>query len=274
MAETGSLWQKQLAQWAHLGAPLKPHPDDLAHHEAVIQEWATRHGGPRALLLGVTPEIARLRWPAGTHLVACDLSVPMLQHVWPGFPGPGKGAICASWLQLPLAHASRDLVVADGSFNLFPYPERCLLLLDAARQLLAIGGFVLLRVFCRPEAGETPAAVLADLQAGRIGNFHIFKFRLAMSLVRSTAEGVKLADVWECWHKQGPRPEELTARLGWSAPIVGTIEAYQGQQTRYYFPTRAEFAGLMRERFEDVESWLPPYEMGDRCPTFIATPKP
>ena len=59
----------QARHWNLLGPPLRPSRDDVAILEGVVQSL---HTAPRVLLLGVTPELATLAWPAGTELVAVD----------------------------------------------------------------------------------------------------------------------------------------------------------------------------------------------------------
>jgi hypothetical protein len=52
--------------------------------------------------------------------------------------------------------------------------------------------------FLRPEKGEKTDSVFDELRAGRIGNFHIFKWRLAMSMHGAIEDGVRLGDIWDC----------------------------------------------------------------------------
>lgn len=266
------LWAQQAGQWQRLTSPGRPCAHDLAFNEGVVRDWSAGRGAPRVLLLGVTPELARMAWPAGTELVAVDCSLPMVRDVWPGFPRPGQGAVCADWLRLPLARASRDLVVGDGPFGMLRYPDGHRQLVASVRGVVTEHGLFLTRVFVRPDVAEDPSAVLHDLTAGRIGNFQVFKFRLAMALHRSTADGVRVADVWEFWRRHGPRPADLAGRLGWPPEQIATIEAYRGQEAIYYFPTLAEIASVLGEAFAEVRSWFPPYELGGRCPTFVCRP--
>jgi hypothetical protein len=115
--------------------------------------------------------------------------------------------------------------------------------------------------------------VVDDLMHGHIGNFHVFKWRLAMALHGSLEEGVRLADIWDTWRAVVPEPEALTARLGWSREIMSTIDNYRDVKSRYTFPTLTEVRAAMSAAFIEVESFFPRYELGDRCPTLVFLPR-
>ena len=95
-------WNEHARQWSLIGPPLRPAAEDIRLLEAAVQDWrsCTAVAAPRALLCGVTPEIARMRWPAGTRLIAVDHSRPMIAGVWPAAQVPGV-AVCGDWLALP-----------------------------------------------------------------------------------------------------------------------------------------------------------------------------
>jgi hypothetical protein len=59
---------------------------------------------------------------------------------------------------------------------------------------------------------------------------------------------------------------DVAARVGWAAPIVGTIEGYRGIDERYSFSTEREIVGSVAAGFELLETWRPSYELGERCP--------
>jgi hypothetical protein len=129
-----------------------------------------------------------------------------------------------------------------------------------------------MRYFVRPERSETQGAVVDDLWQGRIGNFHIFKWRLAMALHGSLEEGVRLGDIWSAWHEAVPDPARLAARLGWRKEVINTISNYRDVDTCYSFPTLEEARALVGD-FEIVSTRIPDYELGQRCPTLVMRPK-
>jgi SAM-dependent methyltransferase len=224
---------------------------------------------PRALVLGVTPEIVAMRWPAGTELLALDRSTGMIEHVW-----PKRGLVARSdWLKLPLADASRDVVIGDNPFTRHRYPDGHRAMLASIRRVLAPGGLLVLRYFCRAERDEAPARVFADLRAGSIGNFHIFKWRLAMALQPAVSEGIAWGAVWDAWNAEVRDPEALVRGLGWKPEVLRTIEVNRGSVDKVTFPTLAEIRRVLEEGFEVTRAVVPDYEMGERCPIIAARPR-
>jgi hypothetical protein len=266
-------WNQHALQWSLIGPPLRPAPDDIRVLEQTVADWhaRTKTAAPRALLCGVTPEVARMCWPDGTWLTAIDRSRPMIAGVWPAAAAPGA-AVCGDWFALPLADASQHLLVGDGCYSLLTGRAQYAAYTAELRRVAHAGGLLAMRYFLRPERAETVGGVIDDLWRRRIGNFHIFKWRLAMALHGSLEQGVRLRDIWDAWHAAVPAPAELAARLGWSPAVVNTIHNYRGVETCYSFPTLAEACELAGD-FRIVATHMPPYELGERCPTLIMQPK-
>jgi SAM-dependent methyltransferase len=234
-----------------------------------IYEEVVSNAGHRALVLGVTPEIVSMRWPAGTELLALDRSAGMIEHVW-----PRKGLVARSdWLKLALPDASRDVVIGDNPFTRHRYPDGHRAMLASIRRVLAPRGLLVLRYFCRAEADETPGRVFGELREGKIGNFHIFKWRLAMALQPGVSEGVAWGAVWDAWNAAVRDPEAVVRGLGWKPEVLRTIEVNRGSTDRVTFPTLAELKAVLEERFEVVRLVIPDYEMGERCPIVVARVK-
>ena len=267
-------WNELAQRWRWVGPPLRPCAEDVRAAEGAVRRWHEAAGGmpPDALLLGVTPEIATMRWPAGTRLVGVDHSWAMIRAVWPGAP-LGFPAVCAEWYQLPLRDGSRDVVIGDGSFSALKSAHEYGPMAQAARRVMRREAVFVIRFFVRPDAPEPPAAVFEDLRRGRIGSFHVFKWRLVMSLQEDPGEGVALGRVWDAWRAAGPEPEQLARRTGWPLESVLTMEAYRGAATRYSFPTLAEARSAVAEAFEETGCVYPTYELGERCPTLIFRPR-
>lgn len=267
-----SHWNQHARQWQWMGSPLRPDPQDVRIVERALADWhaVTGVSQPRALLMGVTPELATLRWPAGTRLTAVDHSLAMIAAVWPRAPA---GAACAEWSALPLPDASHDIVVGDGCFVVLAHPEGYDALTAEVRRVLRADGLFTIRIYVRPEEREPLSAIFDSLHNGRIGSFHVFKWRLAMALHGGLGEGVRLADVWDAWHAAVPDPEALAARLGWPRESVLTIDAYRDVATRYTFPTLAEARANLERSFIESGCHFPVYELGERCPTLILRPR-
>jgi SAM-dependent methyltransferase len=272
-AREASHWRSVGAQWALQESPGLPSPEDIAFYEQSVADWhaQARPASVLALLLGVTPEIALMRWPAGAEVVAVDQSQGMIGAVWPG-ARPGHAAVCARWTELPLAAASRDVAIGDGCYSCLD-AAAYRVMSRALREVLRPGGLLVMRFFVRPEARESTAQVFADLFAKRIGSFFAFKWRLAMALHGTLAEGVRLADVWDAWHAAVPQPEALARHLDWSLPKILMMDHYRKSELRYTFPTLAEARVALEDDFREIACRVPYYELGTRCPTLILQPR-
>lgn len=266
-------WNQHARQWSLIGPPLRPAPADIRRLEAEVQRWhaGSAAAAPRALLCGVTPEIARMRWPRQTRLTAVDHSRPMIAAVWPAADAAGT-AVCGDWLALPLPDGSQDLLVGDGCYSLLAGLDRYAAFARELRRVAAPGALLLMRYFTRPAAAEPVERVIDDLRQKRIGNFHVFKWRLAMALHGPLNDGVRLGDIWNAWHHAVPDPGALAAHLGWRPEVVNTINNYRDVDTRYSFPTLAE-ARELAGAFDVVAVHTPDYELGERCPTFVMRPR-
>jgi len=272
LVEQTEVWARHARQWARVGPPLRPSADDEVLLSRVVETWP-RNRAHTVLLLGVTPEVAHAPWPSRTRLVAIDHSFAMIKAIWAGAATNPAFAVCADWRSLPVAKGACDLIVGDGSLNVFARGAEHHALARALREAIAPDGRLVLRLFVRPDRAEPVETVIADLVAGRIRSFHAFKWRLAMAVHGDHGDGVRLADIWRAWHDAVPDPAALADRLGWSRDVVGTIDAYRDSPTRYTFPTHAEIAAALAPLFKEIERLVPPYEIGDRCPSFIFAPR-
>lgn len=267
-------WNDVAAHWDDWRTPLRPVPEDLALFGTLLASWnrGRRPGRCRVFMCGVTPEIATMPWPFPVELTAMDQAESMVRLVWPGdIPGVRRGLV-GNWLESGMATASQEVVIGDGGFVFFAYPDAERALLAGMRRIIAPGGLFAYRHYAGVTPREGVDEVLAAARAGGIGNFHVFKWRLAMALQENGAVGVRQDDIWAAW--SGARID--ASRLpqpGWSPRDVGTIEFYRGKQARLYFPTLDEFVALLEERFRDVEVRFPSYELGERCPVIAARPR-
>jgi SAM-dependent methyltransferase len=271
MAEQSDQWIKNARQWSLVGPPLRPSAEDVR-----VVEDALRHTRPagsaglRAMVLGVTPELATLRWPAATSLVSIDKSAPMIRSVWPrsGVPA-GASAVHGDWRAMPLGADTRDVAVGDGSFNCLTYPDEYCRVAAELRRVLAPGGLMIMRMFVRPAVSETVDAILRDLWSGAIKTFDAFKWRLNMHLQPTTEAGVRFGDTWKLWQELSIDADALAGRLGTSREKIGAIEVYRDSKTVFTFPTVEECRTVWAADFEEVACWTPAYELGDRCPMFV-----
>jgi len=274
MTENVNIWDRLSLQWRKSGPPLRPAAQDIDLFQRLVADKCAAVGrtSPHAVLLGVTPEIATMRWPAKTRLLAIDCNMPMIRNVWPGNQLARAEAVCADWRMMPIADESCDVVVGDGCFVTLGYPEY-----DAVnrqlRRVLRPTGAVVLRFFIRPDTPETVAAVFNDLRAGRIGNFHVFKWRLAAALQRDLKAGVRIADVGNAWTKAFPDPDAIARQLGWSTEIIHSMDSWHESSNRCTFPTLNELRDAFSPYFLEKACHHPNYELGDRCPILLMEPR-
>jgi SAM-dependent methyltransferase len=259
-------WNDYAARWNLVGEPLRPSATDIRYLRDSVTRLLPAHDEPDlALLLGVTPEIAAIEWPRPLKLLAVDKSPGMVSAVWPGDTATRLARV-GNWLSLDTPDAAFGLVMGDGVFSILDYPNGYARLAGELARVLRPGGLLSLRLFCRPEPCETVDAVYQDLHAGRIGNFHVFKWRLAMALQGEGTHGVKLADIWQTFATRVPSIAELSARQAWPEPQVANIHSYRGVSERYTFSTEREVIDGLAPSFELLEIWRPSYELGERCP--------
>lgn len=265
VASEPSHWDAYAARFRLVGQPLRPGPTDVAHVRDTVRRLLPRDTtNRRALLLGVTAELAQIDWDPPLRLCAVDQSASMIRGLWPG-DTEARQAQLGDWLALSAPPGGFVLALGDGVLTLFDYPAGYVRLSAVLKRSLAPHGLLCLRSFCRPQQSENVADVFDALWAGRIGNFHVFKWRLAMALQGDATRGVRLADIWDTFeaHTSVPR---LAERTGFPIAEVGTIEGYRGVQDRYSFSTEREAVDVFSPELELLETWHPDYELGDRCP--------
>jgi len=264
MAADSEHWNAHAARWSLIGEPLRPGPADLTAIARSVERHFAGKPPEAALLLGVTPEIAEMSWPAKMQLLAVDQSEGMVRAVWPG-DTPSRRAIVGDWLSFEPA-SPFDLVLGDGVFSLFDYPAGYTRLASALARLTRPAGLLNLRLFCRPEPHESLEQVFAALARGSIGNFHVFKWRLAMAVQGAATRGARLGDIWQAFREGAGSVATLAAQSGWPEPVVGTIDGYRDVNDRYSYSTEQEVIDVLAPHFEHVETWRPSYELGERCP--------
>jgi len=206
-------------------------------------------------------------------LLAIDRSSAMIENVWPGNPLVHAKALCGEWTHMPIADQACDVVVGDGCFTVIRYPQEYEGVIRELRRVLKGDGLLAMRIFVRPDMPEPVGELFDDLWAGRIVNFHTFKWRLAMALHGDLAGGVRLADIWNAWNAAVPEPDVLAKRLDWPIETIHTIDVYRERDVRYTFPRLEELRRALSDHFTEVACVYPDYQMGDRCPTVGLKPR-
>jgi SAM-dependent methyltransferase len=243
--------------------------------QETVATWAARQSEVtlNALLLGVTPEIAGMRWPAASSLTAVDGSAAMVAAVWPGDIPRQRRVVCGDWLALPFKESACYIVIGDGSMNCLPYPDGYRQMAAEVRRVLSRDGILILRCYIQPAVHERPEEVFADIYRAPTPSFHHFKFRLLMAMQQSTQAGIAVNDVYRYWADRNIDTTLLNRRAGWDQGAIDTIELYRHSVTVHSFPTLAEYRAVLLEFFDEVSLSSPPCDLGERCPVLVLRPR-
>jgi SAM-dependent methyltransferase len=255
-----SPWDRHAAQWSAVGPPLRPSAEDLRLYREALPS------GGHVLLLGVTPELARLALDLGARVTALDSNVAMIRAHFPEPPPPGARALLGDWRDIPAPDGAFTAAIGDGFTTVLGSAPAARRALSELRRVLAPGAALVLRHFLRPDPPESSAEVFADLLAGRIPSFHDFKWRLAHALPQDGEAGVRVGDIHAAWEARGLDPSAVAAELGWDPRVVRTIDAYRDLDQTYLFPTLAELSALYAPLFSQATLRFPTYPLGARCP--------
>ncbi len=162
-----STWNDVAARWDDWRTPLRPVEEDLELFQAFLaaRSRGLREGRCRALMCGVTPEIALMTWPFPVELTGMDQAESMVRLVWPGdIPGVRRGLV-GNWLKTGMASGSQHVVIGDGGFVFFAYPDAQRALLAEMRRILEPWA-VRLSALCR-DGAPGAARSRARLSPGR-----------------------------------------------------------------------------------------------------------
>ncbi|MEP7273988.1 MAG: hypothetical protein ABI882_20980, partial [Acidobacteriota bacterium] len=182
--------------------------------------------------------------------------------------------VCGDWRHLPLQRGSRDIVIGDGCFSMVKYPDEYRELARSLQHVLSPSGTCAFRFFLRPTPAVSIADVVADLRAGRIGSFHVFKRRAGIALQESVEKGIAVRTIWEWWEQSGISPEELSGLYGWSPDVVATIDSYRDAPDVFTFPSFDEVRIVLRDLLMEVDCYYGTYEFGAWSPIIQFHPRP
>jgi SAM-dependent methyltransferase len=279
-------FDKHAQHWNLLGSPLRPCAEDMRLMQNCFGNWHDAYRSVqsptqlKALLLGVTPEIAAQNWGVPVDLTAVDISQAMINSVWPG-DTPARRALCADWLELPnyglartVAEHAFDMILADGVFVLLDYRTGHEKLARSVQRCLKSDGLFLVRPFLRPTVVEPWENIFAELWGKRIGSFHAFKWRLLMSLQGDDVrQGVAVVKAWEKYHGQVSSHAHLAEVTGWPVEVIETIDAYQNSPTVYTFPSMDELIEIVSPYLLCTGQETGRYELAERCPMLSFKPR-
>ena len=262
-------WQDISRKWEKFGPPLHPSAQDTAFITDVINSWARDNGVPRALILGVTPQLYHLQWPKETDVLAVDHTQEMIDNVW---PGPRDTAILAEWTDMPLETGSRDITLCDGGISLLSFPDGHRQFVRELHRIIAPSGLCIFRLFAPPKEHESFDKVFQDLLDRKIPDMHQLKIRLWMAMYKDITQCLQLKDVWEAFNRVAPDLNLLASQIGWPLEHLQMINTHRNCETKAVFPSVDEVRYLFCKdpggfEFETVN--VPTYDLGECCPTVV-----
>jgi SAM-dependent methyltransferase len=264
-----SHWLKHAQQWGSVKSPLRPCPEDLTLIEQAIARQFPARTELAGLMLGVTPELGARRWKPALDLLAVDNTLQMIRKVWPG-DTRRRAVACGDWLRLPVRDACMDVALIDGGLPAISFPDAHRRLATELHRVLKRGGRFVARVFARPERTEQVDDVLTAVRERKIGSFHAFKWRLAMSLQgENVGRGVRVDDIWRLCDRHFGDHAPLERLTGWPIDEIRTIEAYRASAASYHFPTVGELCNVFADALHCTEQTLGTYELAERCPILV-----
>lgn len=270
---SGLHWRSVAQEWKYFGPPLRPCDEDIHYMEKVVAERFAGTGELNVQLCGVTPEIAMMQWPSHTQLMAVEQSQEMIREVWPGDLHGARTATHGDWLDIGSNQNKFDMVIGDGCFISLNYPDGYHALAKTISEKLKDEGLLLMRFFTQPEEKEASDDVFSDLMAGKIGSFHAFKWRLAMSLQQSSRQGIRLHDIYRAWNEAEIDKKLILSSTGWPREAIETIDLYENKLNSFAFATLSEVYETLSDYFVRESVYFPEYELGERCPIIAFRPR-
>lgn len=226
--------------------------------------------GARGAVLGVTPEFFSCEWPRDASVLAVDHSRAMMQKLWPPVKKTANAsAVIADWTSIPVASDTFDVVLGDGCYIVFGYPQGYLELTREVVRVLRRGGMFVIRVFVRPDRSESVDEIADAFASARIENINVMKLRLLAALHGASGIGTRLDDAWSAWKAMPAMPSALVGKRGWTPEELTSIDAYRGKEMRYYLPTMQEFRAIASPHLEEIDCAFGSDQLAERCPTFV-----
>jgi hypothetical protein len=269
--DSDSVWVDIARSYAAFSSPLVPSIEDIRIYEEAV---ACHVAGIErehfdALMLGVTPGIANMKWPRGSRILALDMSPTVIRALWPGDVPGFREARPASWSAPPVEKGSLDIVVGDGSLNACRHPAEIRAVCSAVYSVLRRGGIFVLRAYVQRLHGESIEQVFDDLLGSTGLKVDEFKMRLWLAMQRSSHEGVSVRDAARLLEEFGVTGAVMRHRLCWTDAAIEPFEKWKTSDAVYSFPSLAELRNVLIDHFVEVSTTFPPYALGDNCPVVI-----
>lgn len=265
------VWTSIARGYAAFASPWVPCSEEISTYEREVRQQAELVGtcAIDAVMLGVTPGIALMRWPTGSRITAVDISPGVIDALWPGDVPNVREAKCATWFEIPKARNSCDVIIGDGSLNVCRFPMQLRELGGALACFLKGEGVFIVRAYVRPGTRESVDAVFDDLFSGKGLGVDVFKMRLYLAMQRTSEEGVAVREAATILDHYNLDCRAMRERFGWSWEAVEPFSKWRASDAIYSFPTLDELREALHDHFDEVSASWPDYEMGHCCPTLV-----
>jgi len=268
-------WNYSIEIYKRMGSPWRPTRHEIGIMENRIAGWMVGKAGLskiQALILGLTPEIADMTWPAQTRLTVVDSSEAMIREFWPPEGVDGKQLVQADWMHLPFQSCKFDVITGDGVFAVPPYPDGYRHLARILSHILKPGGLFLTRVHVQSEPKENPEQIAAEYQSGKISDYHQLRFRLITAMQPDARQGVcsSKETIDACLAQLGISLPELYRTTGYVPPPTGPgLSMPAGAPPmKATYPTQDEFLMTMQGHFRKLDVSCGDHPLAQRCQIF------
>jgi SAM-dependent methyltransferase len=272
-------WNYSIEIYKRMKSPWRPSRQEIAIMESQVAGWMGERinkSGIHALVLGISPEIVDMTWPAQTRLTVVDNSEAMARAFWPSDSVERRQLVQADWMNLPFESRQFDAVIGDGVFNVLSYPEGYQHFAQILSCNLKPDGLFLTRVQTQFEPKENPEDISARYLSGQITDYHELRFRFITAMQPDVYQGVFSSKEIIDSHlaKFGISLSELYRTTGYDPPpMEGGHSASAGAPPmKATYPTQNEFLISMREHFQVMELSYGNHPLGHQCPIFAFRP--
>jgi hypothetical protein len=226
---------------------------------------------PRVLILGVTPALVDLPWPARAEVHAVDYDQAMIDLLWR--PGSGRQCHRARWQEMPFPDGFFDLVVGDCSFNALPSPADYDDVMAEIGRVRSPGAPLITRAFVQSEPRLTLAGLVGQSATMLAGLTPAHK-RLLVLIASARADGtLHFPDIFGRIRDEWGDVDDYLAALGHSPAEVERSKSVYASDQRLNYPTERELADRFAPWFGRVEFAYPDYAAGRNCPTMRCYPE-
>lgn len=275
LASGTSVWEGIARSYFSFGSPFVPCAEDTVVLKSAVDHWMQGRARSEAtlVLLGVTPSIANVNWPAGVVLTGVEQSQAVIRAIWPGDVDGARRSLHATWMEIPERLGACDVIIGDGSLNVCGYPEGIRELTRVVRRSMNQDGLFAIRCYIAFDEREKVGHVLESLRERDAPSVDHFKLRLYLAMQKSAHSGVAVREAYNLLVEHGIDRRFMEENLGWSPASVEPILLWQNSDAVYSFPTLGEFRDLLSVEFDEISIAIPSYELGQHCPTLILRPR-